>query len=541
MGSIVRDVCRELGAGPPLATVPEALAREARLLHPTSPHERHAVLRPEAAELVDRLLVRVARGRGALDVGLGERLALLADGDAALRLGYSGIGDYARERLGIAARPAQDLARLARGLRDRALLRDAVRSGEVTSRKAQAILPVARGEAEASWVARAKEETVRALAAGVKAATGGEPEDDERWERISVDLTPAARATVDEAMALAGKLLGATAPKWQRLEAICQEYLAAHPAQSGSDRPAEDELLHSPVRQWLDAAKAALEEETRWAFLEAAEPVAAPAAPESADARTVDAELRRLAHMRERWDELVGHLAMLLREIGLWHDLKFASFGHDCEERLGLATRTVEQRIRLERRLYALPGLREAMTAGRVSYEKARLVAEVADEASVAGWIERAEKTTCIALGREIDALEDAQMCARGELAVRVTEQVATLLGEAFRAARAAEGRWLNPGGCLEVIARHFIATWKEALSERSTPHRRVLARDRGLCTMPGCSRAADHAHHIRPRAQGGSDDPTNLSSLCAPHHLHCVHRGYVRVSGQAPDALCWN
>src|SRR6266542_1823744 len=82
------------------------------------------------------------------------------------------------------------------------------------------------------------------------------------------------RATVEEAMALAGKLLGSTAPKWQRLEAICQEYLGAHPDPADSARAAEDEVLRGPVRKWIEAAKAALEEETRWAFLDAAEPVA---------------------------------------------------------------------------------------------------------------------------------------------------------------------------------------------------------------------------------------------------------------------------
>jgi len=40
----------------------------------------------------------------------------------------------------------------------------------VSIRKAQAILPVARGEAEAAWVARAGVETVRALEAAVRKA-----------------------------------------------------------------------------------------------------------------------------------------------------------------------------------------------------------------------------------------------------------------------------------------------------------------------------------------------------------------------------------
>ena len=28
--------------------------------------------------------------------------------------------------------------------------------------------------------------------------------------------------------------------------------------------------------------------------------------------------------------------------------------------------------------------------------------------------------------------------------------------------------------------------------------------------------------------------------SLCAAHHLHGVHRGFIRVQGEAPDRLVW-
>src|SRR5207237_10776238 len=31
-----------------------------------------------------------------------------------------------------------------------------------------------------------------------------------------------------------------------------------------------------------------------------------------------------------------------------------------------------------------------------------------------------------------------------------------------------------------------------------------------------------------------------NLVSLCAAHHLHGVHLGYIRVRGRAPDRLRW-
>jgi HNH endonuclease len=294
----------------------------------------------------------------------------------------------------------------------------------------------------------------------------------------------------------------------------------------------------------LEAAKLGLELETRhWEFLASPASVAAPgsAADEcEGDPLRLDAELRRLAGMRDRWDELLGHLAMLVRMTGLWRDMCFASFGHYCEERLGMAARTVEQRASLARRLHSLPRLRRAMQEGRLSYEKARLVASVADDGTAEAWIAHAAKVTCIALRREIEAAEEAQMCARGVLDVRVPRRVHQLLSAAFRAARATQRRWLGPGACLARIATHFIETWKTVLAEKSTPHRRVLARDGGFCQLPGCSRPAVHAHHVVYRSRGGGDDPANLVSLCAAHHLHGVHMGYIRVRGSAPDALSW-
>ncbi|HUL60812.1 MAG TPA: HNH endonuclease signature motif containing protein [Anaeromyxobacteraceae bacterium] len=565
--------------------VPGALARDAWILQPPRPDERRGVMRDEAGMLLDRLLVRVARGRGALDVAVGEGLAMLAAGDRLLQLGYSGLGDYARERVGVEARTAQGMERLARELAARPVLRGAVVRGEVSARRAQAVLMVARGTDEAAWTERARVETVRALEAAARAALardadveGGDNRDqgspaaggaeitasgggtgswaerrasdeagsrcvpadaeDEPWERISVPLSAEGRAKLDEAMALAGKLLGATSPRWQRLEAMCQEYLGAHPTGPGAD-----EVDHAPAPEWLDPVKEALERETRrWEFLCAPDPVAAPAglAAGANDPFQLDARLRELAAMRARWDELLGHLAMLVRMLGLWRDMKFASFAHFCTERLGMSARAVEQRIWLERKLWELPALRQAMRDGRLGYEQARLVAGAADVSSLEAWIERAERTTCIALRREIDATEDRQMCARGTLALRVPRRVRLLLGCAFAAAREAEKRWLDAGRCLERIAEHFVSTWGPLLEERSTPERRVLERDGGLCQVPGCSRAAVHAHHVRFRSRGGGEEPENKTALCAPHHLHGVHRGWIRVRGRAPGQLTW-
>ena len=73
----------------------EVLAERALVLQPAHALGRRDVLRDEASMSVDRLLARVARGRGALDVALAEGLAALSVGDRFLRLGYSGGADYA--------------------------------------------------------------------------------------------------------------------------------------------------------------------------------------------------------------------------------------------------------------------------------------------------------------------------------------------------------------------------------------------------------------------------------------------------------------
>jgi hypothetical protein len=200
----------------------------------------------------------------------------------------------------------------------------------------------------------------------------------------------------------------------------------------------------------------------------------------------------------------------------------------------------VEQRAALARRLCALPRLRQALREGRVSYEKARLVARAADDQTVAAWIAKAEASTCIALRREVEAGEDRQMCARGELDLRLPYSEAQLVAAACSAARRAAGRFLTPGECLDRIATHFIETWRAALPRPRTAEALAIARDGGLCQVPGCCRAAVHAHHVQYRSRGGGDEAENLTALCAAHHLVGVHRGYLRVRGEAPHGLSW-
>jgi hypothetical protein len=290
------------------------------------------------------------------------------------------------------------------------------------------------------------------------------------------------------------------------------------------------------LRAWLE------EEYDRWSFLRTADPVPAPeAGVDDLDrAHRIDARLRELASMRKGWDELVCHLSLLLLNTGVWRDMKFQCVDHYASERLGMSGRALEQRAWLERRLWSFPRLRQAMREGRIGYEQARAIARCSSSAEVDAWIEKAGAMTVLELRRAIEAETERQMSARKEWALRLPEEAGEVFEEACRAIRAASVEWIPTSTCLVIMCRHFIDTYEEVTRRRNTAANRALERDRGLCTCPGCSKAADNLHHVRFRSQGGEDREENLTALCLAHHLRGVHKGYVRVTGEAPGKLKW-
>jgi len=432
-----------LNSGGSLDARLEALASVASLVDWPLPRERDARACAEFAGVLDKLFAMLARGPGALDVALGEGLRALAAREGALKAGHSGNGDFAREELGIAASTAQKQERLARELESRPLLRAAVRAGEVTPRQAEAVLPVARGDAEAPWVERARAETVRALKKAVLAAT--DPDEEGKWTLFQAGMPPELRAVVDEAEELAGEAVGARSPRSERVRAICSEYLSTHPAPD-DDGVAEAALspgegADEPLREFLE------EQYEQWASLGRPAPVAAPEGVSGpADVRALCEHLVRLARMRDGWNEVFGHVAMVFRAIRGWEYLGFASFAHYCEERLGMGERTVAQRAALERKLYELPALRGAMREGRISYEKARLIARHADQRTVEEWIARGEELTCVELRDALHDREEAQMCARRQYRAWLPPSVAGLLLLTIAAVRKRRAGGFRPG-----------------------------------------------------------------------------------------------
>src|SRR5207248_3027074 len=152
----------------------------------------------------------------------------------------------------------------------------------------------------------------------------------------------------------------------------------AHPAppEDASDDAMDEVRWRNKCGDEMDSLKDRLEQETRlWADLVAVDPLQAVEFSGEIDPWRIDAELKRLMEMRNRWDEVFGHIATLFKRCGAWEPLGFVDFAHYCEERLGMTRRTVMQRVALERTLLRIPLLRQALREGRITYEKARVIA----------------------------------------------------------------------------------------------------------------------------------------------------------------------
>jgi len=78
---------------------------------------------------LDEALVRTARSLGAFDLALGLTLVPLFERGLLAQLSYSREADYARDRLGIPPSTMFSCVRLARELRSRPVLRQAVTAG----------------------------------------------------------------------------------------------------------------------------------------------------------------------------------------------------------------------------------------------------------------------------------------------------------------------------------------------------------------------------------------------------------------------------
>ncbi|MFO0583170.1 MAG: HNH endonuclease signature motif containing protein [Anaeromyxobacter sp.] len=522
-------------AAPPRARCPRGddafLARlEARAAAAKGEPSKLVLSRADAKRLV-ALAVRLARGHGPEDLRVGEGLWTLRPHD--LRLGYNGIGDLALDRLGIDPAHARWLAGLAEKLSTRPLMRAAVAAGELSMRKAEAIVDAASDEKlEAYWLGRARLEPVRELERLTKPGTNPY---DEGWRDVMARLEdPVQREHVEYTFEVASVILGdADAPKWKIIRALSMEFLGGHPVPlvPGAAEPAAAGEGPSDMARPPEGPEPS-------GVARAAPP--RPPPPPCPSPQQLLRALVRLQKARLPDEERFGRAILLVRVFRAYCLAGARTFEVFCVEQLGMAPSTARQRMTLERNLRRLPELREALRTGALSYEQARAVAKVATPEDVAPRIVAAAKKPALDTRREVQKELDQQMWRAGTVRASVPRDVDELFAEAVLSARLRSGPGLSPGQALFLMSFHFTEVWEPLALDLVLKAEEIKLRDKGRCQVPGCSHPAEHVHHVRFRSHGGSSEGSNLVSVCSAHHLAGIHKGFIRVSGTAPDGLVW-
>ena len=164
-------------------------------------------------------------------------------------LGYSSVMHYGTHALGLSPRDVWDRLRVARALRQLPEVAAALRRGRLSWSKLREIIRVATPETEGEWLEQAGRLSCRELEAAVAAESKGKERSAEvtrlvcrfvndQTVRVTVDLTPAQFALVDQAIGAIRQHLG-TEDAADALELIARAYLA----RLGEEDPA----LHQQV------------------------------------------------------------------------------------------------------------------------------------------------------------------------------------------------------------------------------------------------------------------------------------------------------
>jgi len=129
----------------------------------------------------------------------------------------------------------------------------------------------------------------------------------------------------------------------------------------------------------------------------------------------LDAQLVSVARQEAGLRLRLGQVLEVMQRKACCFELGFSSLGAYALERCERSARWVEVACCLARRLEALPVLRSAAAAGRISWSKAELLARVAQPENEGHWLESAQHRTLRELRREVSE-------APAEIDVALTE-----------------------------------------------------------------------------------------------------------------------
>jgi hypothetical protein len=243
----------------------------------------------------------------------------------------------------------------------------------------------------------------------------------------------------------------------------------------------------------------------------------------------------------------------------LHHELGFRTLAQLARLGLGVPVRQLERHRRLATDLRCLPALALAIDAG-LDLARARLLASIACEGTIDGWLTVAHNTGIAELQRAVKlagragspAVEAAVLSRYQDaicLAAKLVDEqpaLATNPGAPLQVFVSLDAAWAPPPvpkhsrvhADLPQAARWFL---HEVRIDPQRGFGKVKERDHYTCRNPECGRRTlrAQAHHIVFRSRGGSDDLDNGITLCPVCHLRLVHTGRVSVT-RVGQALVW-
>ena len=314
------------------------------------------------------------------------------------------------------------------------------------------------------------------------------------------------------------------------------------------------------------------------------------------DWRHVHERCRAVARRAAALDREIGRALLDAERARVWFYLGYGGIIEYGERLFGFAPKLTLERLRVAAALESLPQVDQALAAGRLCYSAVRELTRVAVAETEAEWLAAAAGKAV----REIEQLVSGHVpgdrpgegalpeARRHVLRFEVAADVFALVRQAVAALRQAHGGPLDDEQALAMMARlalggpgddgrashQILVTLCErcgrgqqegrgllvavdaevveraacdaqrveaGVAKQDIPpavRRAVLRRDHGCCRAPGCRSATWlDVHHVHARADGGSHERANLTSLCGAHH-DAIHRGALRVDGDADGML---
>jgi len=521
-----------------------------------------------------------------------ERLGFARlDDYARERVGHSGRSLYDLAR---GHRKLKQLPRLRRALLSGELTWTKVRLAArvATAQDEEAWARVALGSSADTLEKLVRQVDRGSLEAGGALGAGAprvDPESTEPRERFWPGrCTPTVHAKWFRTRRAANRVAGQTCPPSVALEMVVAEVLSLVPLEDTGEANAEspsDSSAHVVPAWPPPSPSGAASRLCRSQSAEAELPVrvaALLAGLDQADAAELDRRLRALVALEQQLDARIGALLAEVARSRAHRRLGHRSLAGFAREQLSISPSKARALLRLERAARASPELARGYREGRLSWSKAQALLPLLLREGPTGfrsaWVRWAEQVTQRRLeddaaralllfetdralwtesgGLPEEALsEDSQIRAKPTVRGGSTQEPETsrlLLGAPRSVARLARaalctvrrrierlvGRPVSPSEGFEAMLDHALEAWGHPHTRVKKEHR-VFERDGWRCAVPGCSSYRSlHAHHVVPRARGGSNAAWNLVTLCAFHHLRGVHAGIIGLEGRAPDEL---